>query len=134
MSIDAIRASLQIALDAIMPPIATAWEDVAFTPASGMPYQSMSIAFADPENNDSSAAYRQGGVMQVTLRYPTGVGPAAAEERAIAIRAAFPRGSTLTYGEVQTIVETTPAIVTAPTEGDRMVRIVRVRFYANDLI
>lgn len=134
MAIDAIRASLQNALDAIAPTIATAWEDVAFTPTSGTPYQSVSFVFSDPENKDSSSAYRQGGFMQVTLRYPTGSGPTDAEERAIAIRAAFPRGMTLIYGDILTTIETTPAIVSAPTEGEWLLRIVRVRFYANDLI
>lgn len=134
MSITAIRASLEAALGAIAPPITTAWEDVAFSPVSGTPYQSMALVFSDPENGDSGSTYRQGGVMHVTLRYPTGTGPTAAEDRAAAIRDAFPRGRTLSSGAIRTMIEATPAIVSAPTEGEWLVRIVRIRFYANDLI
>ena len=50
MSITAIRATLESALDGMTPALATAWENMPFTPITGIPYQRAYLMDADPDN------------------------------------------------------------------------------------
>lgn len=133
MSVPAIRKALETALAAITPALPTAWEGVNFTPTAGVAYQQATTLFAQPENDEMSARYRQGGFMQVSLFYPTGTGPALIEARAKLIRDAFWRGRTVTADGVNTTIEYTPEISSAPIDGENIVRVVRIRFFSNDL-
>lgn len=133
MSIDAIKAALQTALEALTPTLPPAYEGVTFEPVVGVAHQRVDFIFSEPENNENTERYRQGGIMQVTLKYPAGVGSGAIEARALMIRDAFPRKRALTSGGVVTNIERTPAITPGPAEGSWIVRYVRIRFYANDL-
>jgi hypothetical protein len=133
MSVPLIRQAMTAALKAITPTLDTAEEGKKYSPQLDSPYQRLDFFFAEPVNDEASGVYRQDGVMQVMLRYPAGEGPDAVEARAMMIRAAFPRGRSLPNGGVITRVERTPAITTAPIDGDRIVRVVRVRFYASNL-
>lgn len=132
MSIRSLRAALEVALNSISPALVTAFENVPFTPTQGTPYQRVNLLRATPENPAiGSGMHRDIGVMQVTLCYPMGPGPQAAETRAEAIRTAFARGASLTSGAVTVHITTTPTIGPAYVEADRYCVPVSIRYHAN---
>ncbi|MDO8800049.1 phage tail terminator-like protein [Phenylobacterium sp.] len=131
MSVVAIRAALETALAAISPALATAAENVAYTPTPGTPYQRAAVLFARPDNQELSAAHVAQGFMQTTLCYPTNAGPGAASTRAELIRTTFYRGRSLTpVSGVTVTVFTTPEIMPGYVDGDRYCIPVRVYFRA----
>lgn len=131
MSIVSIRAALETALAAMSPALATANENVSYSPTPGTPYQDVAVLFARPDNTENSASHLSQGFMQVTLRYPLNTGSAAAATRAEAIRTAFPRGRSLTSGAVKVTITDTPEILPAYTDADRYCVPVRVRFHSH---
>lgn len=131
MSVVAIRAALETALNGMNPTIATAWENVAFTPTPGTPYQQVNVLFAEPENNEYGSRHREIGYMQVKLMYPLQNGTATAAARAELIRTTFYRGATFTSGGVTVVIEKTPEVSPGSVEGDRYTIPVKVRFFAN---
>jgi len=132
MSVRALRAALEVALNSIAPTLATAFENVPFTPTNGTPYQRVNLLRATPENPSIGAGmHRDIGVMQVTLCYPIGPGPQAAEARAEAIRAAFIRGASFTSGAATVHITTTPTIGPAYVEADRYCLPVSIRYHSN---
>lgn len=132
MSIRALRAALEVALNSIAPALSTAFENVPFTPTAGTAYQRVNLLRASPENPGIGAGmHRDIGVMQVTLCYPIGPGPQAAESRAEAIRTAFARGASFTSGAVTVHITTTPAIGPAYVEADRYCVPVSIRYHSN---
>lgn len=133
MSLTAIRTALETALAAITPPIDTAREGYSFTPTSGSPYQRVEFLFSDPENTENTAAYRQGGYMQVSLFYSPGSGASLVEDRADLIRSTFPRGRAIGGPGVITTIVKTPSILNAPMAEGMLVRAVRIWFLTNVL-
>lgn len=132
MSQAAISNALETRLSAIASPLATAWENVEFTPVGGVEYQKVDILFSEPENPVFSNTFnRQRGFMQVQLRYPLNTGRQAALARAEAIKNWFPRGLSLSDSGVTAIVEKTPEISKGGVVDDRYVVNVRIRFFAN---
>lgn len=132
MSIRSLRAALEVALNSISPALATQFENVPMTPAAGTPYQRVNLLRATPENPAIGAGmHRDIGVMQVTLCYPIGAGPQAAETRAEAIRTAFARGASFTSGAVTVHITTTPNIGPAYVEADRYCVPVSIRYHSN---
>lgn len=132
MSLSAIRAALETQLSAITPALPTAWENAPFEPPAGAPYQRVNLIPAPPENPTFGDGFRrERGMLQVTLAYPLGSGPAQAAARSELIRQAFPRGASLTAGGIVTTIEKTPEIGPGLIEGDRYAVPVRVRFFAN---
>ncbi len=155
MSLVAVRRALETALDGISPALATAWENLKFTPTPGTPYQRVNLLAAPPLNPEMGGFVQERGFMQVALAYPLEGGPGAALARAETIRATFKRGTsftapanepdgvtldldftTETYSAwepfiVTTTVANTPEIAPALFEDDRYVVPVRVPFYAN---
>lgn len=131
MSVVSIRAALETALAAMSPALATQYENAAFTPTAGTPYQAVAVLFARPENTENRAAHVEIGFMLITLRYPLNTGSATAAARAEAIRTAFPRGLSLTSGSVTVTISDTAEIVPSYVEGDRFVIPVRVRFFSH---
>lgn len=131
MTAAAIRAGLETALKAMTPPLDTAWENVDFEPTPGEPYQKVNVLFARPDNPEVGRNYMQRGFMQVTLMYPIGKGPGAAQTRAEAIRSAFYRTRALTASGVTTTIEFTPEIMPGFRDGDRYAVPVRVPFFAD---
>lgn len=129
MSDAAIRAAIESRLNGMTPALATAWENVPFTPVDGTPYQRAYLMPAQPENPTIGALLqRLSGVYQINLFYPTGTGSSAAMTRALAIRARFPRGLTMTAGGVTVSVIETPEIGGGTVVGDRYLVPVRVRY------
>jgi hypothetical protein len=120
MSQTLIRKALEKRLAAMSPALATAFENAAYTPVQGTPYQKANLLPATPDNIVHGAAtWFERGIFQVTLCYPTGTGPAAADARAELVRAQFKRGTTMTEGAVNVLIVATPRIAPALVEGDR---------------
>lgn len=123
-----VRAALETALAAMSPALATAYENVAFTPTAGTPHQRVNLLAARPDNREISANFVEQGLFQVTLCYPSGTGPAAAAARAELLRAAFKRGNSFANGGVTVLSTDTPEIMPAYVDGDRYCVPVRVRW------
>lgn len=131
MSSLAVRQALETALAANAGGIAIAYENGLYEPVSGTPYQSAYLLTAEPDNIEIGEAYTERGIFQVNLQYPLNAGPGAAETRAKAIRAAFPRGASFTADGITTHIERTPEIGPGRVEEDRYFKPVKVRFYAH---
>jgi hypothetical protein len=132
--ITSIRSALQVALAAIAPAIDTVWENTAYTPILGTPYQRVFLLPSEPENPEVGAKFtRERGILQITLVYPLRAGPEAAAARAELIRAAFKRGTSLVSGGVTVIIERTPEVAPAMFEPDVYTLPVRVRYFSNIL-
>lgn len=113
-----LRAALETALSGMSPALATAWQNVPFTPAVGSPYQRVSLLPGTPANEEFGGNFADRGFLQVTLHYPPGQGAKAAEDRALAIRSTFRRGASFTSGGLTVIIMKTPAILPAMTDDD----------------
>lgn len=132
MSAVVIRSLLEAALAAMTPALATAWENVPFTPVTGAAYQRAHLLLSEPDSIEMSGGhYREQGFLQVTLCYPLNAGAVPAAQRAELIRDTFYRGKTLNGSGISLIVEEHPEIMPGVVEEDRYVLPVRVRFFAN---
>lgn len=131
MSEVAIRAALEVRLNALLPALATAWENADFTPVSGTPYQRVNLLRANPENPTFDAFKRKVGLLQVTLFYPQSAGPGAAETRADLLAAHFPRGLAMTKSGYVVTVDGTPYVMAGFQDGDRWAVPVRIPYYSN---
>lgn len=132
MSVSAIRAALETALNAITPALPTAFENAPFTPIDGQAYQAVNLLSAEPSNPTlGDNFHRELGILQITLLYPPQTGPAAAMARAELIRATFYRGASFTSGGVTVIISGTPEIAPASVDGNRYAVPCKIRFFAN---
>lgn len=133
MSAVLVRKALEVALAAMTPTVATAYENAPFTvPAPTVPYQQAWFLPAPPANPEQgNNLHTEQGVFQVDLRYPLGAGAAAATTRAELIRSTFYRGASFTASGVTVTIERTPEIMPGRVEADRFVIPVRIRFYAH---
>jgi hypothetical protein len=132
MSAVKVRQALEVALAAMSPSLATAWENSAYAPVAGTPFQRVTVLLAEPANPVIGPDFHtEQGFMQVDLNYPLNAGPAAAEARAELIRSTFNRGASFTASGVTTTIERTPEIMPGRVEEDRFVKPVRIRFYAH---
>ena len=130
MSIVAIRAALEVALNAMSPALSTAWENVAFAPVPGTPYQEVSAEGAEPENPEWGSRHNEVGELLIELKYPLGVGTATIAARAELIRTTFYRGASFTSGGVTVLVVGTAHVRVGRAEGDRFVIPVAIPFSA----
>ena len=114
------KLAFEEAINAITPTIATAYENVSFTPTINVPYQEL---YDIPSNNDhlfiNSANYEALGVFQITLRYPSGKGTKDVSNRAELYVSSFPVGTKLTKDGVTVIVTDTPDVTHLGVNGDR---------------
>lgn len=133
MSALKVRNALETALNGMSPALATAWENHAYTPVAGTPYQRVTVLLAEPVNAEigRSGLYMEQGFMQVDLAYPLNAGANAATTRAELIRTTFYRGASFTASGVTVTVERTPEIMPGRVDEDRFVVPVRIRFYAH---
>lgn len=135
MSAKAIRAALEAYLNTMTPALATAPENVNYTPTSGTPFQRINLLRANPENPTiGTTHYRELGVFQVSLHYPMNAGPSPAETRAELVRTHFKRGTTLTSGGITVTIDGTPTIASGFVDGDRWVVPVSIPYWANIFI
>ena len=131
MSIIKIRSALETALNDMSPALATAWENVPYTPTIGTPFQRITLLPAEPDNPEMGDNYQQFGYMQIDLFYPLNNGPLTAMTRAELIRATFPRGTTLVSSDIKVLIERTPEIAPAYNDGEFYIIPVKVRFFSN---
>ena len=125
-----VRAALETALNTMNPALATSWENVAFAPVPGTPYQEVHLLFASPDNATFGIAHVERGYMQVKLMYPIQIGTSTIAARAELIRTTFARGNSFTSGGVTVIIERTPEVSPGSVDGDRFSVPVKVRFFA----
>ncbi|PHY18490.1 phage tail terminator-like protein [Caulobacter sp. BP25] len=132
MSSVSIREALETAVAAMTPPLATAWENAAFSPTADTPYQRVAMAFAKPLNSEYGRGFQERGYMRIDLVYPGGQGVSAVAARADLIRATFFRGATFTANGFATTIAGTPAILPGVNDdqGDYVVQL-RVPFIAS---
>ena len=133
MSQAAIRAALETALDAMSPALATAWENVAFTPpVSTVPYQRAFLLFATPVNPDMGRGVtRESGIFQINLCYPLQAGDGAARARVALLRDTFYRSATFVSGSTKVIMRNTPEAGAGAASGDRWIVPVKCIFFAD---
>lgn len=132
MSEPLIRVALETRLAAMTPALATAHENEAFTPVSGMPYQRINLMRAQPANPEAGTFQQAQGIFQVTLEYPTNSGPGTAEARAAAIAAWFPRALSLVASGITVTINRAAYIMAGFVDGDRWAVPIRV-FYKADI-
>lgn len=131
MSIVKIRQALETGLSTITPTLATAYENVPYTPITGTPYQTVYILFNTPDNATlGDGLYHEKGYMQVSLKYPLNNGSTLCASRAELVRQKFKRGATFTKDGVSVTVEKTPS-VSFITEIDRYTAVVKIYFYSD---
>lgn len=130
MSRPKIRRALETAVAALSPALATQWENKAYAPVDGTPYQRVWFIWAEPLNDEFGKACVEQGVLDISLRYPTDAGPVTAEARAELIRESFPRGASFTSGGLTTTITRTAEIATGAIADGRYIVPVRIRFHA----
>lgn len=108
----------------------SAWENVDFTPVTGIPYQMCHVVFGKPSNAEMGASYFEVGFAQIDCVFPSQAGTKTAEDRAALIRTTFKRGSTFTSNGVTVIVTGTPQIMNGYPAPGCWVLPVRIPFQA----
>ncbi len=131
MSIISVRAALEAKLNAMTPALATAWENVPYTPVSGTAYQAAYVLPVTENPTMGDDHHRLAGIFQVNLFYPLQTGTLTAATRAELIKTTFKRGTTMVSGSVSVIVERTPDIGQGRVDGDRFMIPVKIRWYAD---
>lgn len=139
MSLVAIRAALELALDGIAPPIRTVWQrdpfDATVFPADE-PYQLAHILWNRPANNENSASWTEIGLFQVTLCYPAPgdsvpTGQALLESRADLLRHTFRRTASFSALGATVTIDKTAELLPAYAHQGRDCLPVRCPFYAH---
>lgn len=131
MSLPAVRAALETAVNGLSPALATAWQNHPYSPVNGTPYQRVTLLPATPDDIEMSGKkYLEVGVMQIDLFYPLDNGAGAAEARAEVVRDTFYRGASFTSGSVTVDITRTPEILPGTPDEDRFMVPVRVRYAA----
>lgn len=132
MSTSSIQKAFETRLAAMSPDLSTAYENMAFTPANGTPYQKANLLPGAPDNSTiGQKHYIEVGVFQVTLMYPLGGGAKDARARAELTKTQFKRGTTMTQDGINIIVTRTPAIAPAFRSDDRYCIPVSITYQAD---
>jgi hypothetical protein len=120
MSISAIQAALEKHLATLTPPLATAYENTAFAPVTGTPYQRVHMLVNRPVDRSlSNDMKEERGIFQVSLFFPQGQGRGAAQQRAQAIQDLFAPVQFLTEGTTTVSIYDPPHIAGGSPDGDR---------------
>ena len=127
-----IRSILEAKLATISPSIGVVYENLpssAYTPTAGTPYQTVKMAYAEPDDpcitNDMTI---DSGYMQVDLYYPISQGSKNVEDRAKLIRSTFTKALQLTDGTDTVRISKTPDIKNMGNISDRYVYVVSVYY------
>lgn len=114
MTVATIRAALESRLNGMTPTLATAWENVPYSPTTGTPWQQVNLLVNTPVDHAINFDVgEQRGILQVVLYYPEGVGSATAAARAQAVATRFAPPQTLTSGGTKVEILSTAHIGTA---------------------
>jgi len=134
MAILNIKKALEKHLQLMTPAIATAYESVSFSPASGVPYQRAYVVPRKPENPTiGDSYYREVGEFQIFLAYPNNKGSGEVLARAELVQQHFARGTTLTEGGLDINIMFTPQISGSAISGDRIIVPVIIKYSAGVL-
>lgn len=107
---DKIRAALETRLNALLPAISTAWENVEYKPLQNVPYQQVNMLYATPNNVTLGCErYYALGVLQIVVNYPLNSGSTAAEDRANLLVTHFKRGTVATHAGQSVMITNTPS-------------------------
>lgn len=102
MSIELVKAGLERRLGTLSPSIATAYENSAFSPQTGVPYQRIYHLINRPTDPYvTQDGYTQRGIFQVSSFHPIDSGRGAAGTHAQAVRALFAQPMTIEEGGVE---------------------------------
>jgi hypothetical protein len=125
-----IKAALEVALNGLSPPLATAWENTAFTPVLGTPYQYVRFLGFIPNNVEFGESHQIDGFFQIDLMYPLLEGTGNILARAELIKALFKVGSSFTNNGLVVNITETPQIGSGQNDGDRWKIVVRIYYSA----
>lgn len=115
-----IRQALESAVSSVTPAISTRYENVAFTPTVGVPYQELYLLPSiNAHLNIDNADFESLGVFQINLRYPSGTGAKNATDRAELYVSAFKVGSKFVKDDIEVISTSTPRLTILGVDGDR---------------
>ena len=133
MSQKEIKVALDKAIGLLSSDIQTEYENIAFTPTAGTPYQQLHFLpaiNASIEITGPGAIHR--GIYQITLKYPVNKGVNPPLDKAETIIKAFPKGRTLTEGNTRVICEL-PVYRKLGVDGDRYIYAVSIEYKSYDL-
>ena len=119
MTIPLIRRALEKRLAMLRPAMPGAYDNASYKPVTGVAWLRATLMPATIENPTIELLTTiERGIFAVSLFYPKGDGPAAAETAAEAVRALFPAGLVLTESGCVTRVLRTPSIAAPVVETD----------------
>jgi hypothetical protein len=128
-----IRKAFEKKLITFTPANTISFENASFTPVANVPYYVCRLAPQDVLNPTLGDNYhREVGIFQVVLCFPAGNGGQATAAKAEELKQFFRRSTTLVEGDTTVIVNKTPSIGSAYTEGNRYCVPVRVSYFTNE--
>lgn len=133
MSQKEIKVALDKAIGLLSGDIQTEYENVAFTPTAGTPYQQLHFLPAvntSIEITGAGALYR--GVYQITLKYPVNKGVNPPLDKAESIIKAFPKSRVLVESDTVVICGL-PGYRKLGVDGDRYIYAVSIEYKSYDL-
>jgi hypothetical protein len=130
MSIVAIRVALETALASITPSIATAYENLAFTPPATNPYQRAFLRLSKPINDETGTRYTENGYLQVSLYYPQGAASVDVETQITLLRQTFVRGVSFTASGVVVTISDVAEVLAGLIDEARWSVTIRIPFSA----
>jgi hypothetical protein len=127
-----IRKALTEHLKLLTPTFPTQIENSAFVPTANVPFQRVAMLYANPDNQTLGCNfYKELGIMQIDLCYPTGKLNSDCQSKADEVRAHFQRGTLLSYDGQNVRVMTTPSKFTLGIRDDRYVVAVSISYSAD---
>ena len=130
MSIEKIRAALEVAVNSMTPALPTNWQNDTFTPVKGVAWQRVTILTGRPENQVMDTSFKENGVLRISLFYPLRIGSALASQRIDLIRSVFPRDTKLVKNNVTVATVGTPEKASEQVETDWYSVVIDVRFFS----
>lgn len=128
---DNIRIALESELNDISTSIDVKWENKAYTPIVGRPYQISYLKHAESDNSTMGCRRRiDRGLYQITLCYPLNDGAKNAHDRADLIIDHFKIGTVLTSGGQNVVINKTPKKVTLGVMDERYQVAVTITYYS----
>jgi hypothetical protein len=98
----------------------TAYENLAFTPTPGIPYQRVHMMVNRPVDLGlSNDAREDRGIFQVSLFYPLNTGRVESQIRAAQIQGLFKPPLDLTEEGITVLIRNTPYVSSGAPDGDR---------------
>lgn len=122
MSLAIVRKLLEERLATLAPSLPSAFENVTYQRSQGVAFQEITLIPAGVEDPvfgtpGGAGLKREVGLMQIKLHYPEAEGSGAATARAEAVRSHYPRGLTLTQGNVRLMIVRSPTIGPGRPDG-----------------